>query len=121
MERTVYHLGVLQVHCANRDRVDRFVNGFSTGIPFREERLRVVPWKQLPSLTKAMVWLPGLSKPTEVLLGRLDTQNPGLQAEGWFVTYKQSGLLGTLLAMGIGEDSVECLGHGRTVSTSLTT
>ncbi len=49
-------------------------------------------------------------KPTEVLLRRLDAKNPGLQAEGWFVTYRQSGPQGTLLAMGIGEDSVEYLG-----------
>ncbi len=68
VERIVHHLGVLQVHGANWDSVDRFVNGFSTGILFREERLSVVPWDQLPSLAKATVWLPGFSKPTEVLL-----------------------------------------------------
>ncbi len=49
-------------------------------------------------------------KVREVLLGRLDAQNPGLQAEGWFVTYRQSGPQGTLLALGIGENLVEYLG-----------
>ncbi len=58
---------------------------FSTSIPFWEERLSVMPRDQLPHLTKASVWLSGFSKPTKVLLGRLDAQSPELQPEGQFI------------------------------------
>ncbi len=40
--RWLLHLGVLSVQCASQNSMDWFVNGFSTGIPFWEERLRVV-------------------------------------------------------------------------------
>ncbi len=55
VDRIVHHLGVQQVWCANWNNVDLFVSGFSSGIPFWEEWLRVTLWNQLPCLTKASV------------------------------------------------------------------
>ncbi len=68
----------------------------------------VVP-DQLPRLTKASVWPPSPSKPTEALLVRLDAQNSELQTKDWFIIYRQSRPQGTFLAMSIGKDSVEYL------------
>ncbi len=62
--------------------------------------MRVVQWDQLPHMTKALVWLPYPSKPTEALLGQLDVRNLGWQAKDF--TYRQGGLQSTL-----GEDLVE--------------
>lgn len=101
--------GTLQVVCADQMSRERFLAGLTSGVRLGEETLKVAPWEDLPKLTSASVWLPTSGRTAQVLLKRLELQNQGLSAGSWYVAHCREEPKGTLLAVGIDEESVEYL------------
>jgi hypothetical protein len=64
----------------------------------------------LPSLTKATIWIPGPPSEDKVVFTRLAAQNPGLLTENWKVYHSgKASEKGKLLVVGLDDSSIEVL------------
>lgn len=98
----------LVINCANQHTHDWLAATIPGLKPWPEAKLKLVEGENIPKPKVGVVWIPGIQT-TEKILGRLSTQNTGLNTDKWRVLQRKDDTKGQTLTVSIDEESYNSL------------